>query len=423
MRLPVALLFGLVLLVAAPVWTEALPSAAPGEVGLSAERLERLGQVVRREIEAGRYPGAVVLVARKGRVAYLESFGRLDQAAGTPMPKDAIFRLYSMTKPFTSVAAMMLMEEGKLRLADPVSRFLPQLAKLEVVTQTHDSATGQATHAIVTAEREPTIYDLLRHTSGFAYGGFTPNARVKELYTKGNVGWADQTPAEQIERLAKVPLAHQPGTAWEYSLSTDVLGRVIEVVTGAALGRFLGERIFNPLGMVDTTFVVPADKARRLAQAFPTDKATGKPIKLVDVTAPPKNDAGGAGSAGTAMDYARFLQMMLNGGRLEGARLLSRTSVRHMTSDHLGDIKVAMPRALTRGYGFGLGFAVRKADGLESVPGTAGEYRWGGAAGTHFWVDPKEELITVVMTQAPPGPPRGEDRQLFRQMVLQAIAD
>ena len=422
MRLPVAVLLGLVLIGAAPVWTEALPSATPGEVGLSAERLERLGEVVRREIEAGRYPGAVVLVARKGRVAYLEGFGRLDPAAGTPMPKDAIFRLYSMTKPFTSVAAMMLMEEGKLRLADPVSRFLPQLAKLEVVTQSHDPVSGKAIYTSVAAERVPSIYDLLRHTSGFVYGDFTPNARVKELYAKANVGWADQTPAEQVERLAKVPLAHQPGTAWEYSLSTDVLGRVIEAVTGVPLGRFLGERILTPLGMVDTAFVVTADKTRRLAQPFLTDKATGKPIKLLDVTAPPKNDAGGAGSAGTAMDYARFLQMMLNGGRLDGARLLSRTSVRHMTSDHLGDIKVAMP-LLTRGYGFGLGFAVRKADGLESVPGTAGEYRWGGAAGTHFWVDPKEELVTVVMTQALPGPPRFEDRQLFRQMVLQAIVD
>jgi CubicO group peptidase (beta-lactamase class C family) len=309
------------------------------------------------------------------------------------MTKDAIFRLYSMTKPFTSVAAMMLVEEGRFVLSDPVSKYLPQLANLQVSVPRFDPDTGKAVYALVPAERQMTIQDLLRHTSGLVYGGFTNHAQVKELYAKVGVDWRDVTPAEQIERLAKVPLAHQPGTAWEYSLSTDVLGRVVEVVSGTTLSRFLGERVFTPLKMSDTAFVVSKEKAARLAQPYETDKATGKAIELLDVTVTPKNDAGGAGSAGTAADYARFCQMLLNGGQLD------------------------------RGYGFGLGFSVRKETGLNPVVGSAGEYRWGGAAGTAFWIDPKEQMVVVFMTQNQPGAPRRYDRELFQQLVYQAIAD
>jgi CubicO group peptidase (beta-lactamase class C family) len=413
-----ALLVSAVLLLGLSLPAVAMPTAAPGDVGLSAERLERVGQVIRRHIDEGRYPGAVVLIARKGRIGYFQSFGQLDPAAGTPMPKDAIFRLYSMTKPFTSVASVMLMEEGRLRLSDPVGRYLPALAKLEVVVPATD-ASGKTTWTTVAAERQPTVYDLLRHTSGIVYGGFTRNAHVKDLYTKANVGWEGMSPAEQIERFAKVPLAHQPGTAWEYSLSTDVLGRVVEVISGTSLGRLLDERIFRPLAMTDTAFQVPSDKVRRLAQPFATDKASGRPIKMVDVTVAPANDAGGAGSAGTAMDYARFCQMLLNGGQLEGKRLLSRTSIRHMATDHIGDMKLALP--LAPGYGFGLGFAVRRADGMSGVPGSAGDFGWGGAAGTVFWVDPKEELVAVLMTQSLFGPTQRDFREAFRQAVYQAI--
>jgi len=284
------------------------------------------------------------------------------------------------------------------------------------------AASGKPTYTLAAAEQPVTIYDLLRHTSGIVYAQFTRTEYVKELYTKAKVGWAGVTPAEQIDALAKVPLARQPGTMWEYGLSTDVVGRVVEAVTHMPLGQFLDERVFRPLQMTDTTFHVPADKVKRLAQPLATDRATGKPITLHDVTVAPKNDAGGAGAAGTAMDYARFLHMLANGGQLDGQRLLARTTVRHMTSDHLGDIKPATPQ-LAPGYGFGLGFAIRRADGLHSAPGSAGEYTWGGAGGTLFWVDPKEQLIAILMTQAQPGPWQREFRELFRQLVYQAIVD
>jgi CubicO group peptidase (beta-lactamase class C family) len=412
-----------VLLLPGIIWAQGLQPGSPEQVGLSAERLERVSRALRSEIEAGKIPGAVALVARKGRVVYFESFGLRDKATGDPMPKDAIFRIYSMTKPFTSVAAMMLMEEGKLVLTDPVSKFLPPLAKREVSTPQFDPVTGKIGYVLVAAEREMTIQDLLRHTSGLVYSSFTPNARIKELYEKAGVGWADMTPEEQIERLAKVPLAHQPGTTFEYSLSTDVLGRVIEKISGVSLGRFLDERVFGPLKMSDTSFVVPRDKIGRLAQPLAVEPSTGQPIKLVDVTVSPKNDAGGAGSASTTGDYARFAQMLLNGGQLDGNRLLSPTTVAYMASDHLGPMKIVPLGGVGTGYGFGLGFAVRKEVGIAGVSGSVGEYRWGGAAGTAFWVDVKEEMVSVLMTQGAPGPARGYTGTLFRQMVRQAIME
>jgi CubicO group peptidase (beta-lactamase class C family) len=407
----VAHLIGVVLLLF-PTVAQAFGSASPEEVGLSRERLARIAPAMARQIEAKSFPGAVVVVARKGRIAYFEAIGQLDPKTGTPMSRDAIFRLYSMTKPFTSVAAMMLVEDGRLRLTDPVGLYLPPLANLEVLAQ----------GTTVAAERPVTVYDLMRHTSGMVYGTFTPNAQLKELYAKANVAWSGVTAAEQVESLAKVPLARQPGTAWEYGMSTDVLGRVVEAVSGMRLGRFLDERVFRPLQMKDTTFQVQTENAKRIAQPLETDRTTGKPITLHDVTVPPKNDAGGAGAAGTALDYARFLQMLANGGQLDGQRLLARTTVRHMTSDHLGDIKPAHA-LLAPGYGFGLGFAVRRADGLNAALGSAGEYSWGGAGGTGFWVDPKEELVVVLMTQAQPGPWQREFKELFRQLVYQAIAE
>lgn len=413
------LAIGLLLLV--PLGTSVLSAASPEEVGLSSERLARIGQALTRQIEARSFPGAVTLVARKGRIAYFETFGQLDPQSGAPMPKDAIFRLYSMTKPFTSVAAMLLVEDGRLRLMDPVGVYLPQLAKLEVAMPSTD-ASGKPTYTLVAVERPVTLYDLLRHTSGIVYAGFTRTEYIKELYTKANVGWANVTPAEQLDALAKVPLARQPRTMWEYGLSTDVVGRVVEAVTGTPLSRFLDERVFRPLQMPDTTFHVPADKVKRLAQPLATDRATGKPITLHDVTVAPKNDAGGAGAAGTAMDYLRFLHMLAQGGQLDGQRLLARTTVRHMTTDHLGDIKPATPQ-LPPGYGFGLGFAIRREDGLNGTLGSAGEYAWAGAGGTAFWVDPKEQLIAILMTQAQPGPWQREFRELFRQLVYQAIID
>ncbi len=408
---------------AAVTWAADLPSAAPEEVGFSAARLARIAPVIQGEIDKGQYPGAVMLVARKGKVVYFESVGQLDPTSGKPMPKDAIFRLYSMTKAYTSVAAMMLMEEGRLRLTDPVSKYLPALGKLEVSVAATDPYTGATKYVNVPPDREVNIQDLLRHTSGFVYGPYTSHPKVKELYAKEGVDWKDVTPAEQIERLSKVPLAHQPGTTFEYSLSVDVLGRVIEVISGMTLGQFLQERIFTPLGMTDSAFIVPPEKRDRLAQPFATDRATDKPINLLDVTVAQKNDAGGAGSVGTAADYARFLQMMINGGQLDGVRLLSRTTVAYMSADHLGDAKFSGATTLPAGTGFGLGFAVRRETGLFEVTGTKGEYFWAGAAGTGFYVDPMEEIICVWMTQGQPGIARRYDRYLFKQLVYQAITD
>ena len=399
---------------------QSLPTAKPEDVGLSSARLAKVSEAIKAEIAKGRYPGAVALVARKGKVVYFEAFGQRDPQSGAPMAKDAIFRLYSMTKPFTSVATMMLVEEGKIRLNDPVSRHIPQLKGMQVSVPRPDSD-GKVSYTLVPAEREITIQDLLRHTSGIVYG-FTPREDMKEAYKKGGVDWYGVTPAEQIERLAKAPLAHQPGTTWEYSLSTDVLGRVVEAVSGRTLGQFLQERIFGPLKMTDTAFLVPANKVARLAQPFAKDPVSGTPTTLLDVTVPQKNDAGGAGSAGTAMDYARFSQMMLNGGQLDRVRLLGRATVAHMASDHIGSMRVASPQ-LVAGYGFGLGFAVRRETGLAYQTGSAGEYRWGGAGGTAFWIDPKEQMVLVWMTQGQPGPRRNEDRDLFRQMVQAALVD
>jgi CubicO group peptidase (beta-lactamase class C family) len=287
-----ALLLALVLSSVAPIGAAAFQAAKPEEVGLSRDRLARIGPALTRQIEEGSFPGAVALVARKGRIAYFEAVGQLDPKNGAPMSKDAIFRLYSMTKPFTSVAIMLLVEDGRLRLMDPIGVYLPELAKLEVLVQGTDAA-GKPTYTTVAAEKPVTVYDLLRHTSGFVYPS-TPNAYLKDLYTKENVNWSGVTPAEQLQALAKVPLARQPGTMWEYGLSTDVAGRVVEAVSGMPLSRFLETRLFWPLGMTDTSFLVPANKVKRLAQPLAVDKATGKPIALHDVTVAAKNDAGGA---------------------------------------------------------------------------------------------------------------------------------
>jgi len=417
------------LVLASTAGAQSLPTATPEQVGLSAERLARLGAVLQGEIEKGKFPGAVVLVARRGRVAYFEAWGLRDKAAGAPMTRDAIFRIYSMTKPWVSVAAMMLVEDGKLVLTDPLSRHLPAFKALQVSVPRVDATSGRVTYTLVPAEREPTIQDLLRHTAGLAYGEITANAPVRQGYAAAGVFQPEGipyeartlAPAEQVERLARVPLAHQPGTVWEYSLASDVLGRVVEAVSGMTLGEFLARRMFGPLRMVDSGFVVPHEKLGRLAQPDPAN-----PIKVIDVSAPPRNDSGGAGGVATTMDYARFAQMLLNGGQLDGVRVLSRTTVSLMTADHLAGIQTPVtPGELllgTRGYTFGLGFAVRQGAGVAGVPGSPGEFMWAGFAGTYFWVDPKEELVGVFMTQAP-SPERAQYRKLVKQLVYQAIVD
>lgn len=412
-----------------------LPKGDPEQLGFSAERLARIPQVFQREIEQGKIPGAVMIIARKGKVVFEQSVGFQNKDAGTPMKKDAIFRIYSMTKPLVSVAAMMLVEDGKMLLSDPVSKFLPAYKTMQVSAAKTDAEFAKVTYTNVPADREITIQDLLRHTAGLSYWELTANAPVKEAYAKAGMAVPgvrefdsrDITPAEQVERLAKIPLVHQPGTVWEYSLASDLLGRVVEAASGKRMGDFLSERLFRPLKMVDSGFWIPADKLNRLAEPLSADPVTNTPNRLIDVSTAPKNDSGGAGGVASARDYLRFAQMLLNGGQLEGTRVLSRTTVNLMASDHLGTrIQAALtPGELllgTQGYTFGLGFAVRQGPGLATVPGSTGEFMWGGYGGTYFWVDPKEEIAAVYMSQGP-GALRQYFRRLFKQMVYQAIAD
>jgi CubicO group peptidase (beta-lactamase class C family) len=437
MMLGAALLGACVLAATAVPAFEGAPLAPvlAGQVGMSADKLERIRDVLKGEIDQGKLPGTVVMVARKGKLAYADAVGLQDKAAGKAMALDSVFRIYSMTKPLVSVAAMMLVEDGKLQLTDPVSKFLPAFKGQRVSVARADAEFARLTYTNVAADREMTVQDLLRHTSGLAYGEITQNAPIKDAYAKAGVylpgvrdyDSRDLTPAEQVDRLGAAPLAHQPGTVWEYSLASDVLGRVVEAASGRRLADFLDERLFKPLRMADTAFHVPAGKTSRLAQPLATDHASGQPIKVIDVSAPPKNDSGGAGAVSTAADYLRFSQMLLNGGQLEGVRVLSRTTVELMTSDHLGSRITAplTPGELllgTPGYGFGLGFAVRLAPGIAGVPGSAGEFMWAGYAGTYFWVDPKEQVTAVFMSQAP-SPIRAYYRKLVKQLVYQAIVD
>jgi len=414
---------------AALAQAQGLPTATPESVGMSAPRLAQISTAFKQEIDKGNLPGVVMLVARKGRLVYSEALGYLDKEAGKPMSKDAIFRIYSMTKPLVSVAAMMLVEDGKIELTDPISKFLPAMKNMQVSVAKADSEFAKIGYTLTTAQHEITVQDLLRHTAGLAYANLTQNGPVKEAYAKAGVDDDPRglTPAEEVERMSKAPLAHEPGTVWEYSLASDMLGRVVEAASGKRLSEFLAERLFKPLAMNDTAFFVPSDKLNRLAEALPVDASTGKPNKLYNVTAVPNNDSGGAGGVSTAADYLRFAQMMANGGQLDGKRYLSRTTVEFMTSDHLGT-RISAPVTpgeillASAGYTFGLGFAVRQAAGIAGVPGSAGEFMWGGYAGTYFWIDPKEQLVAVYMTQAP-SPIRAYYRKLFKQLVYAAIVD
>jgi CubicO group peptidase (beta-lactamase class C family) len=389
-----------------------LPHAVPETVGLATTGLARLGRVLRGEIERGRVPGAVALVARRGEIAYFESFGHRDPVSAAPMARDSIFRIYSMTKPIVSVAAMMLWEEGRFLLSDPIGKFLPELGTVSV-------AAGAGAAERVPAERPITIQDLLRHTSGLTYE-FRGNGPVHKMYTSARIYSRDQSNADQVTALSKLPLLHQPGTHWEYSRSTDVVGRLIEVLSGVSLGEYLQQHILGPLGMVDTAFYVPTALQARLAEGFAKDPDTGSGVQLINVKDKPKFESGGGGLVSTAGDYARFLQMMLNRGSFDGVRYLSRKTIELMTSDHLGSITGA-PDLLLPGYGFGLGFAIRLQPGISHVPGSVGQYFWGGLAGTTFWVDPAEELFAIMMIQAPGQ--RDYFRTLFRDLVYAAFDD
>ena len=411
-----------------------LVAAAPEQVGMSAERLGRISTMLKKEIDDGKLPGAVVMVARKGRIVYSDAIGFQDRGANTPMTRDSIFRIYSMTKPLASVAAMMLVEDGVIQLTDPVAKFLPAFKDMQVSVAA-TGADGKATYTNVPAAKPILVQDLLRHSAGLAYAEITKNEPVKAAYVDAKFSRPGvheynsrgMTPAEQVERIAKAPLVHQPGTTWEYSMAVDILGRGVEAASSKRLAAFLDERLFKPLKMVDSSFWLPASKMSRLAQPLPVDPASGQKTSVLDVSAEPMNDSGGAGALSTASDYLRFGQMLLNGGELDGARVMSRSTIKLMTSDHLGT-RIAAPLQPgelllgTPGYTFGLGFAVRQGDGVAGVSGSAGEFMWAGYAGTYFWVDPKEELVGVYMTQAP-SPIRAYYRRMFKGLVYQALVD
>jgi CubicO group peptidase (beta-lactamase class C family) len=390
-----------------------LPITTPEDIGLSSAALARLGVVLSGEVASGRVPGAVALIARRGRVAYFESFGRSDPANGAPMRTDTIFRIYSMTKPIVSVAAMMLWEQGRFLLNDPIAKYLPELADPKVAVQ------RGAEIELMPALRPITVQDLLRHTSGLTYE-FRGSGPVHKMYMAAKIYNRHQSNADQVATLSKMPLLHQPGAKWEYSRSTDVVGRLVEVLSGLSLGDYLRRNILAPLGMTDTAFHVSMSDHARLAEAFAKDPDTGAAVQLINVKEAPNFESGGGGLVSTASDYARFLQMLLNHGRLDGVRLLSRKTVEFMTADHLGPITGA-PDLLLPGYGFGLGFAVRLQAGIAPVPGSIGQYFWGGLAGTTFWVDPAEQLFALMLIQAPGQ--RDYYRTLFRDLVYAAFAD
>ena len=385
----------------------ALPQAHPADVGLCPERTKRLMDVLRHEVDSGRLPGAVAMIARRGQIGLLEAVGQQDPATGTPMQINSIFRIYSMTKPVVSVAVMMLVERGQLLLSDLVSRWLPEFAHQQVATA----------QGLETVKQEATVQDLLRHTAGLTYE-FLGTSPVQLQYAQAKIASRERTNAEFSQTLAAMPLQFQPGSVWAYSRATDVLGRLVEVVSGQGLGAFLQAEIFGPMGMVDTGFAVPPDQHHRIAEPFAHDPDGGVPMKVLDPRQVPAMEGGGGGLMSTTLDFARFLQFLRNRGELNGVRLLGPHTVDYMTADHLGGIP-ADGTLLPPGHGFGLGFAVRTHLGLAPVPGSVGLYYWGGIAGTTFFVDPALDMVAMLMVQAPNQ--RDYYRPLFRDLVYAAL--
>jgi CubicO group peptidase (beta-lactamase class C family) len=404
----------IVVLLSAAALAQPLPLASrPEEVGISSQRLERVRRLMKADVENRRIPGAVLLIARNAKIASFDALGFQDRHSQTAMKTDSIFRIASMTKPITSVAAMILAEEGKLDIGAPVAQYLPEFKEVRVGVEK------------VAPKRPPTVQDLLRHTSGLTYGIFG-NSPVDELYKKSNI-FAAKSLAEMVATIARLPLLHQPGEVWEYSVSTDVLGRIIEVVSGMDLNRFVTERITGPLKMADSGFYLNSSQAARLARP---DAAMMMPS--ADPTAKPAVFSGGGGMLSTAGDYVRFCQMMLNGGELEGVRILSPKMVALMTSDQLPpstDRHSPVAFALDAfgplpemGTSFGLGFGVRTDPGRNPVPGSVGDFSWAGITGTYFWVDPKEKLVAVLMAQLPQASIVPYWRQT-RTLVYQALSN
>lgn len=404
-----------------------METVTPEQVGLSSQRLARLAPLMQSYVDQGKLAGLITLVARRGQVAHLQCFGQADIAAGKPMQPDTILRIYSMTKPVTSVALLMLYEEGRFQLDDPVAEFIPAFKEMWVCL---DEAAGGG--SIVTpAERPVTIRQLLTHTSGLCY----PNPKgspAERLLWRSDQEAENTTPeetlAEWVPRLAGVPLAWQPGSRWQYGFSTDVLGYLVEVISGLPFDRFLQERIFSPLGMVDTGFTVPPEKLDRLATLYGPAQEGG--LKVLDgapaseYARPRRFFSGGSGLVATTGDYLRFAQMLLNRGELDGVRLLGRKTVELMTMNHLPAALLPYgfgDNALQHGRGFGLGVFVVMDVAQHGLLGSVGNYGWSGAAQTHFWVDPQEELIAMVMPQYMPEDRDYPLREQFRVLVYQAL--
>ncbi len=392
--------------------TPALPDAKPESLGLSPIRLQRMSDAFKRDIDKGTIPGVTMMVARRGRIGWFEALGRQSPEAAAPMAHNTLFRVFSMTKPIVSVGIMMLLEDGHFLLNDPVAKYIPEFANQKVGVDNNGKLD------LVPPRRPMTIQDLLRHTSGITYD-HTGNSLVQQLYQQSRLRSRKITKAEHAAIVAGLPLICQPGAEWNYSRSTDILGRLIEVVTGQTLGTFLAERILAPLQMAETAFHPAQENAGRLAEPFPTDPWSGEKVQLFNMLEQPAMESGGGGLVSTTMDYARFCQMLLDGGTLDGTRIIGRKTLELMASDHLGPNVKLDSHLVPAGHSFGLGFAVRTQQGMAPFAGSVGQFFWSGMAGTFFWIDPREDLFAVFMSQGPGQ--REYFRTLIRSLVYAAV--
>jgi CubicO group peptidase (beta-lactamase class C family) len=388
--------------------TPSLPQAKPESLGLSPVRLQRMSDAFKRDIDKGTTPGVTMMVGRRSQIGWFEALGRQDPAGPAPMAHNTLFRIFSMTKPIVSVGIMMLLEDGTFLLNDPIAKYIPEFSEQKVGVESNGRL------ELVPLKRPITIQDLLRHTSGIAYE-HTGNGLVQQLYQQSRVRSRKISNAEHAALVAGMPLICQPGTEWNYSRSTDVLGRLIEVVSGKTLASFLTERILAPLQMAETAFHTGPENADRLAEPLPVDPWSGENVQLFNMLETPVMESGGGGLVSTTMDYARFCQMLLNGGVLDGVRIIGRKTLQLMASNHLDPSVKLESHLVPAGHSFGLGFAVRTHEGMAPFAGSVGQFFWSGMAGTFFWIDPKEELFAVFMSQGP------GQREYFRSLVRSLV--